>query len=81
MAGQGSPLRRPRDIILRMRRHEAAQAPTWFALREDQPLFAFADPWTPWRGVRGPKSAPVEGTHELFGFLTTEANATVAPIP
>src|SRR5271169_1663149 len=32
------------------------------------------------RGVRGPKSAPVEGEHELFGFLTTEANAIVAPI-
>jgi putative SOS response-associated peptidase YedK len=30
--------------------------------------------------VRGPKSAPVEGRHELFGFLTTEANAIVAPI-
>jgi putative SOS response-associated peptidase YedK len=30
--------------------------------------------------VRGPKSAPVEGEHELFAFLTTEANATVAPI-
>jgi hypothetical protein len=30
--------------------------------------------------VRGPKSAPVEGEHELFGFLTTEANAIVAPI-
>ena len=36
--------------------------------------------WTPWRGVRGPKSAPVEGNHELFGFLTTEANAVIAPI-
>ena len=23
---------------------------------------------------------PVEGRHELFGFLTTEANAVVAPI-
>ena len=23
---------------------------------------------------------PVEGQHELFGFLTTEANAIVAPI-
>ena len=33
-----------------------------------------------WRGVRGPKSAPVEGNHELFDFLTTEANAVVAPI-
>ena len=36
--------------------------------------------WTPWRGVRGPKSAPVDGQHELFAFLTTEPNATVAPI-
>jgi putative SOS response-associated peptidase YedK len=43
-------------------------------------LTAFAGLWTPWRGVRGPKSAPVEGDHELFGFLTTEANAIVAPI-
>jgi putative SOS response-associated peptidase YedK len=30
--------------------------------------------------VRGPKSAPVEGEHELFAFLTTEANEIVAPI-
>ena len=28
----------------------------------------------------GPKSAPVDGQHELFGFLTTEPNAVVAPI-
>jgi putative SOS response-associated peptidase YedK len=27
-----------------------------------------------------PESAPIEGEHELFGFLTTEANAIVAPI-
>ena len=43
-------------------------------------LFAFAGLWTPWRGVRGPKSALIEGEHQLFGFLTTEANAVVAPI-
>jgi putative SOS response-associated peptidase YedK len=43
-------------------------------------LFAFAGLWTRWQGVRGPKSAPVEGEHELFGFLTTDANAIVAPI-
>ena len=54
--------------------------PMWFALSEDRPLFAFAGLWTRWRGVRGPKSAPVEGEHELFGFLTTEANAIVAPV-
>jgi hypothetical protein len=52
----------------------------WFALSEDRPLFAFAGLRTSWRGVRGPKSAPVEAQHELFGFLTTEANAIVAPI-
>src|SRR6201993_151418 len=45
-----------------------------------RPLFAFAGLWTPWRGVRGTKSAPVEGEHELFGFLTTEPNAIVEPI-
>ncbi len=56
------------------------KTPTWFALGEDRPLFAFAGLWTPWRGVRGLKSAPVEGEHELFGFLTTEANAVIAPI-
>src|SRR5271157_4348147 len=56
------------------------KTPTWFALGEDRPLFAFAGLWTPWRGVRGPKSAPVDGEHQLFGFLTTEANAVVAPI-
>ncbi len=56
------------------------KTPIWFALGEDRPLFAFAGLWTSWRGVRGPKSAPVEGDHELFGFLTTEANAIVAPV-
>jgi len=56
------------------------KTPVWFALAEDRPLFALAGLWTPWRGVRGPKSAPIERDHELFGFLTTEANAIVAPI-
>ena len=56
------------------------KTPIWFALDEDRPLFAFAGLWTAWRGVRGPKGAPVGGEHQLFGFLTTEANATVAPI-
>jgi putative SOS response-associated peptidase YedK len=56
------------------------KTPTWFALNEDRPLFAFAGLWTRWHGLRGPKSAPVEGEHKLFGFLTTEANAIVAPV-
>src|SRR5271166_3540414 len=53
--------------------------PAGASLAQDRPLFAFAGLWTPWRGLRGPKSAPVDGEHELFGFLTTEANA-IAPI-
>ncbi len=52
----------------------------WFALGEDRPVFAFAGLWTPRRRVHGPKSALVEGDHELNGFLTMEANAVVAPI-
>jgi putative SOS response-associated peptidase YedK len=56
------------------------KTPIWFALAEARPLFAFAGLWASWRGVRGPKSAPVEGDHQLFGFLTTRANAIVAPI-
>jgi putative SOS response-associated peptidase YedK len=56
------------------------KTPKWFALSDDRPLFAFAGLWTPWRGVRGPKSAPIDGDHEVFGFLTTEANAVVGPI-
>jgi hypothetical protein len=38
-------------------------------LDEDRPLFAFAGLWTRWRGMRGPKGAPVGGEHQLFGFL------------
>jgi putative SOS response-associated peptidase YedK len=33
-----------------------------------------------WRGTRGTKATPVEGEHQLFGFLTTDANAVVASI-
>lgn len=52
----------------------------WFALGEDRPLFAFAGLWIKWMGVRGPKSAPIEGEHQIFGFLTTESNDVVKPI-
>ncbi len=56
------------------------KTPIWFALGEDRPLFAFAGLWARWRGVRGLKSAPAEGEHQLYGILTTDANALVAPI-
>jgi putative SOS response-associated peptidase YedK len=56
-------MHRPGDIVLRIRRHET-KTPKWFALDAERPLFAFAGLWTPWRGVRGPKSAPIEGLHD-----------------
>lgn len=48
----------------------------WFALAEARPLFCFAGLWRPWRGMRGKE----DGEHQLFAFLTTEANELVAPI-
>lgn len=33
-----------------------------------------------WHGKRGTKANPVEGEHQLFGFLTTNANAEVGAI-
>ncbi len=53
------------------------KTPTWFALEEERPLFAFAGIWTTWTGVRGSKAAPAEGEHRLYGFLTTDANGVV----
>ncbi len=52
----------------------------WFALNEERPPFAFAGIWTIYKGERGPKSKPVPGPHLVYGFLTTEPNAVVAPI-
>ena len=50
--------------------------PHWFARAPERPLFAFAGLWRPWTGTR----AKQEGRHELFAFLTTEANAVVAAV-
>lgn len=51
-----------------------------FAFDESRPLAVFAGIWTTWRGKRGTKANPIEGEHQLFGFLTTEANAEVGAI-
>jgi putative SOS response-associated peptidase YedK len=51
-----------------------------FALNDDRPLFAFASIWTTFNGERGTKSKPIPGPHQVYGFLTTEANAVVKPI-
>jgi putative SOS response-associated peptidase YedK len=56
------------------------KTPTWFALDEDRPLAFFAGIWTSWHGRRGTKANPIEGEHQLFGFLTTEANAEVGAV-
>lgn len=50
----------------------------WFARDESRPLAAFAGIWTRWTSVRKVKEG--ETVNDLFGFLTTEANAEVAPV-
>lgn len=52
----------------------------WFALDNERPLAFFAGLWTRWSGTRGTRAAPVEGPHELFGFLTCPPNGVVEPI-
>lgn len=52
----------------------------WFALDDDRPLFFFAGLWTRWSGARGSQKKPVDGEHELFGFLTTAPNADVRAV-
>jgi putative SOS response-associated peptidase YedK len=54
--------------------------PTWFAFNNTRPLAVFAGIWTPWHGTRGTKANPVDGEHQLFGFLTTDANDVVGVI-
>ena len=56
------------------------KTPTWFALDGDRPLFAFAGIWTTWQGVRGTKANPIEGKHQVYGLLTTDANGIVGPV-
>jgi putative SOS response-associated peptidase YedK len=54
-------------------------SPTWFALSEDRPLCTFAGLWTTWSSVRK-ASKGWEADVDLYGFLTTEPNAVVAPV-
>lgn len=54
-------------------------SPTWFALDESRPLCVFAGLWTTWSSVRK-ASKGWEADMDLYGFLTTEPNAVVAPI-
>ena len=55
-------------------------SPTWFAIDESRPLAVFVGIWaSDWSGVRKIKTGWEESV-QLFGFLTTEPNAVVAPV-
>jgi putative SOS response-associated peptidase YedK len=56
---------------------DAGFAPLWFRLAAEEPLACFAGIATRWTGVR--KKAEGEVTLTLFGFLTCDPNADVAP--
>ncbi|MBO1021640.1 SOS response-associated peptidase family protein [Methylobacterium sp. SD274] len=59
------------------------KTPTWFALNDDRPLFAFAGIWRPWTGVRGTRAENPdreEAEHWLFSFLTCDANGIVGAV-
>ena len=56
------------------------KTPTWFAFDETRPLAVFAGIWTSWHGVRGTKSNPIKGEHQLYGFLTCDPNDIVGAI-
>lgn len=64
-APDANPAKGARDIV-------------WFALDESRPLAFFAGLWTNWTSVRKVKEGEVNA--DLYGFLTTEPNAVVAPI-
>jgi putative SOS response-associated peptidase YedK len=57
---------------------DGSRPPVWFALDDSRPLAFFAGVWTRWTSVRKMKEG--ETTNDLFAFLTTEANAVVAPV-
>ena len=57
---------------------DGKKVPVWFAAGHDRPLLAFAGLWTRWTSVRKAKEGEV--SIDVYGFLTTEPNAIVAPI-
>jgi hypothetical protein len=80
LAFGNEPMPRASDIVLRIPPDHSPQDADLVCAQRRPAAVRLRRIVDRWRGVRGPKSAPVEGEHELFGFLTTEANAIVAPI-
>jgi putative SOS response-associated peptidase YedK len=56
------------------------KTPVWFVRDESRPLFVFAGIWTTWHRTRGTKADPVVGEHNLYGFLTTDANNIIGAV-
>jgi len=52
----------------------------WFARGGDRALSSFAGIWTEYKRDHGTKSKPIPVPHLVYGLLTTEPNAVVAPI-
>ena len=63
---------------LDQRRGAPRNSPVWFALGEDRPQAFFAGLHTQWTSVRKLKEGEI--TAELYGFLTCDPNAEVAPV-
>ena len=57
---------------------DGSKPPVWFAFDETRPLAFFAGIWTSWTSMRKLKEGMVSA--DIFGFLTTEANAEVGAI-
>lgn len=85
MAETGKPLSCPCQQFCRIRagaksRNQENGRGLVCAKNDERPLFAFGGIWTEFKRDRGTKSKPIPGPHLVYGFLTTEANAVVAPI-
>jgi putative SOS response-associated peptidase YedK len=57
---------------------DGSKPPVWFALDDSRPLAVFAGIWTRWTSVRKAKEGEI--TADIFGFLTTDANAEVGAV-
>lgn len=57
---------------------DGSRPPVWFAFDESRPLAFFAGIWARWSSVRKLKEGRV--TADLYGLLTTEANAEVGAV-
>ena len=68
------------DFILRVRRYQTEKDANWFAFDEARPLAVFAGIWTSWHGKAKHQGQSDREGHQLFGFLTTDANDVAGAI-